>query len=133
LKYNSIKFKERSKGGSQWVGPHHPLSHHKEYIIWSISTPYLSGTGTHTVLFGYAPTVYLFYFIFFATGTRFVVLWYVCGTRIQECANFFPFSFFVFYLCDIGIDEWNLVDVADILEVANLFREEPELDAALFN
>ena len=36
-------------------------------------------------------------------------------------------------ICDIGRDKWNLFDVADILEVASLFREEPELDAAFLN
>jgi hypothetical protein len=34
---------------------------------------------------------------------------------------------------DIGRDEWNLFDVAGILEVASLSRDELELEAALFN
>ena len=32
-------------------------------------------------------------------------------------------------ICNIGRDKWNLFDVANILEVASLSREEPELDA----
>jgi hypothetical protein len=33
----------------------------------------------------------------------------------------------------IGRDKRNLFDVVDILEGASLSREEPELDAAIFN
>jgi hypothetical protein len=34
---------------------------------------------------------------------------------------------------DIGRHKWYLFDVDDILEVASLSREEPELEAAFFN
>jgi hypothetical protein len=34
---------------------------------------------------------------------------------------------------DIGRDEWNLFDVVFILEVASLYCDERELEAALFN
>jgi hypothetical protein len=36
-------------------------------------------------------------------------------------------------MCDIGIDNWNLFDVAYIVEVASFSREKSELDAALIN
>jgi hypothetical protein len=36
-------------------------------------------------------------------------------------------------ICDIGRHKWDLFDVVDILEVASLYREEPELDAVFFN
>jgi hypothetical protein len=35
-------------------------------------------------------------------------------------------------ICDIDRDKWNLFDVVGILEVANLFPEELEIDAAFF-
>lgn len=34
---------------------------------------------------------------------------------------------------DIGGDEWDLFDGADILEVASLSLDEPELESTLFN
>lgn len=34
---------------------------------------------------------------------------------------------------NIGVDEWNLFNEADILEVHSLSLDEPELKAALFN
>jgi hypothetical protein len=38
------------------------------------------------------------------------------------------------YFCDwdIGIDDWDLFDVSDIVEAASLCRDEPGLEAALF-
>jgi hypothetical protein len=41
-------------------------------------------------------SVPILFFIFFATATRVVLLWYARGTQIQKNAIFFPFFLFAF-------------------------------------
>jgi hypothetical protein len=64
----------------------------------STNTGYVPSTDTRTILLGYAPMAYLFYFYFFRNvyirGTPVVRVWYTNPKK----RNFFPFSFIRFFI-----------------------------------
>jgi hypothetical protein len=61
---------------------------------------YGTGYDMRMVFLEYAMMAYLFLFYSFATGTRVVLLWYACGTRIKKMQFFYLFiRRFMFFIC----------------------------------
>jgi hypothetical protein len=68
--------------------------------------------------------------------TYFCFLFFCNGYTNKKKHKFFPFLIYnegATKIFHIGRDKLDLFDVAGILEVASLYCEEPELDAAFFN
>jgi hypothetical protein len=68
------------------------------FILESVLVPDMYWVYAYDTFWIRIDDILILYFIFFATGTRVTLLWYMCGTRIQKNVFIFLFLLFAFFI-----------------------------------